>query len=169
MKHKVVNKQYNSSYCVICGDKNEFGMNGRFYELDNGEVVGIINTKDWHQSYPGRVHGGMIAAVIDELVARAMWATEPDAWGVTMDLSVKYRKPVPTDATLKAVGRIIKETHRSFVGEAEIILEDGTIAATGVGKYLKLHVGEIADDEYIDEQWYLLEGEEDPAEVELPE
>ena len=168
MKYKVVGKQNNSRMCVICGDKNKFGMNGRFYDLENGDAVGIMNTKDCQQSYPGRVHGGMIAAVIDELIARAMWVSDPDAWGVTVDISVKYRKPVPTDSEIKAVGRVTKITHRSFEGEAEIYLEDGSLAATGHGKYLKIPVEEIADERYLESEWYNLGGEDDPCEIELP-
>ncbi len=58
-KYKVLKKQNSSKSCLVCGTQNELGLKADFYELENGELVSICNTKDWHQSYPGRVHGGM--------------------------------------------------------------------------------------------------------------
>ena len=44
----------------------------------------------------GRVHGGLIAAMHDELGLRAVWAEQgEDVMGVTMELQVQYRRPVP--------------------------------------------------------------------------
>lgn len=164
MKQKVVGKQNNSSRCLVCGDKNQFTLNTRFYEVENGELVAVFQTKDHHQSYPGRTHGGIAAAVLDETIGRAICVAEPDTWAVTVELTVKYKNPIPTDACLKAVARISRNTRRIFEGEGEILLEDGTVAATARGKYMKMPVGQIADEDFMKNEWYLLE-EEDPKEI----
>ena len=100
MKYKVVKKQNGSKRCIVCGVDNELGLKASFYELENNELVAICNTKDWHQSYPGRVHGGMSAALLDETIGRAVSINDETVWGVTVSLELKYRKPVPTDLSL---------------------------------------------------------------------
>ncbi|MEG1930411.1 MAG: PaaI family thioesterase [Anaerovorax sp.] len=161
MERKIINKQNNSSRCVVCGDQNSFSLNTRFYEVENGELVAIFQTKDHHQSYPGRVHGGMAAAILDETIGRAICVQEPGTWAVTVELNMKYKRPLPTDAKLKAVARITRNTRKIFEGEGEILLEDGAVAVSAWGKYMKLPVDQIADEEFMKNQWYRLE-EEDP-------
>ncbi len=166
MKHKVTGKQNNSARCIVCGDQNEFSLGTRFYNLDNGDLVGVFRTEDWHQSYPGRVHGGMIAAILDETIGRAVCIEEPDCWGVTVELTLKYKKPVPTEADLKCVGRVTRNTRKVFEGEGELLLPDGEVAATAHGKYMKLPVNEISEGAFVDSEWYYLR-EEDPEEIEI--
>src|SRR5574344_1395617 len=96
---KVLSKQNNSKMCVICGLENEFGVNAPFYNMEDGSCVTIFKYKKEHQSYPGRVHGGLICTMIDELIGRTLWVKEPDKYGVTMSINVKYRKVVPYDVT----------------------------------------------------------------------
>ena len=75
--------------------------------MENNTVVSIFEYRDIHQSYPSRTHGGLISAMLDEIAGRAIWIYEP-VWGVTTNLQVKFRKPVPYGVKLKAVGEIIK-------------------------------------------------------------
>jgi len=143
---KVLKKQTNTFNCVICGINNEFGLKAPFYETDTNEVVTIFEFKEHHQSYPGRTHGGIISAMLDELVGRAIWITDPGLWGVTMTLNVKYRKPVPYNTKLKGIGRIISQTSRTFSGTGEIYDQDGNILAEASANYMKLPLNKIADD-----------------------
>ena len=159
-------KQNNSSRCIVCGDKNPFSLDARFYELDNNELVGVFNTKDLQQSFPGRVHGGMVVAMLDETIGRTMWIEKPGTWAVTVELNVKYKKPVPTGTTVKAVGRITKYSRKIFEGTGELLLEDGQVAAEAWAKYLIVSIEQAADEEFIENQWYLLE-EEDPTEIDI--
>ena len=167
MKHKIVNKQFNSSRCVVCGDRNKFSLNTRFYDLENDEVVAVFHTEDWHQSYPGRVHGGLLAAVLDETIGRAIWVTAPDTWAVTVELELKFRKPVPTDAELKAVARVTRDTRRLFEGSGEILLPDGTVAVEARGKYFKMPVGEIASEDFLKNEWYRIEDDPELEDIDI--
>ena len=130
--------------CYICGIENEFGLKAPFYEMEDGSVISIFKYKEIHQSYPERVHGGLITAMLDEIAGRAIWVTEPETWAVTTELNVKFRKVVPYDVTLKAVGKIIKNTHRAFIGEAKVYDMDGNTLAEAVVTYLKLPLSKIA-------------------------
>ncbi|WP_297437257.1 PaaI family thioesterase [uncultured Clostridium sp.] len=169
MERKVVKKQYSSKNCLICGVDNKLGLHTEFYELDNGDVVGVFKTLEEHQSYPGRVHGGIAGALLDETVGRVINLIEKDTWGVTIELQVKYRKPIPLCTELRVVGRITKNTHRMFEGEGEILLEDGTVAATGKARYMKIPVEKIASGEFSEDDWFIEEKESDPTSFDLPE
>ena len=80
---KVTGKQRNSKMCIICGLDNPAGVCAPFYNMEDGSVMSIFQFKAEHQSYPGRVHGGMITAMLDELGMRALWVTQQDSLGVT--------------------------------------------------------------------------------------
>ncbi|MCG8481943.1 MAG: PaaI family thioesterase, partial [Clostridia bacterium] len=108
MKHKVTKRQYNSRMCLVCGMENELGLKTRFYETENGELVGLFMPKEEFQSYPERLHGGISSAILDEIIGRAVNIEEPDVWGVTVELNLKFKKPVPLDKEIKAIGRITK-------------------------------------------------------------
>lgn len=144
---KVLKKQTNTLDCVICGINNGFGLKAPFYETETNEVVTIFEFKVHHQSYPGRTHGGLISALLDELVGRAIWITDPGMWGVTMSLNVKYRKPVPYNTVLKGVGRIDSQTSRTFSGSGEILDKDGNVLAEASATYMKLPLSKIANSE----------------------
>ena len=166
MKHKIIRKQNNSAMCMVCGVENKFTLNSRFYELENRELAVAFRVCDWHQSYPERVHGGILAAVLDELIGRSLCIEEPGMWGVTVELSIKYKKPVPTESDLKAVARITKNSRKLFEGTGELLLPDGSVAASAWGKYMKLPIEKISGKEFSENEWFLLD-ERDPEEFEI--
>lgn len=154
MKHKVEAAQNISRMCFLCGVENKLGLHGRFFVLDSGELVGVFTPRQEHQGYPGRLHGGIIGALLDETIGRAINTSHEDTWGVTVKFSMRLRKPVPLERGVKVVGRITRETARVFEGTGEIILEDGTVAAEGEGTYVKLPVGEITSAEFSETDWF---------------
>jgi uncharacterized protein (TIGR00369 family) len=149
-------KQPTSRMCFVCGESNPAGVHVRFYEQADGSVLSRFTPTDHHQGYPGRMHGGVITAVMDECIGRAIMIKYGEAiWGVTAELTVRFRKPVPLDVGLTAVGRITHEGSRLFEGTGELYLPDGTVAAEAAGKYVKLDIGKIADFDAEREQWYV--------------
>ena len=166
MRHKVTAKQPNSKMCLVCGLKNPFGLHTSFYELDNNELLAIFKPREEHQSYPGRLHGGIISTILDEAIGRAiMIHSEGEIWGVTIDLQVRFKKPVPLDKELRVIGRITKNSSRFFEGSGELLLGDGTIAAEGHGKYLKAALEKIADFDVDAEEWSVVPSSNDPKEI----
>jgi acyl-coenzyme A thioesterase PaaI-like protein len=154
--------------CLVCGLKNPYGLHASYYELDNGDLVCVFRPREHHQSYPGRTHGGITAAVLDETIGRAvMHARDLPTWGVTVEFSIKYRKPIPYDQDLRAVGRITSDSGRIFEGTGELLLADGTIAAEAVGKYLKMPIDKIADFDADAQEWRVYGGPEDPTEIQI--
>lgn len=167
MKYKVMKKQHNSKKCLVCGLKNDLGLKASFYELENGEVVAIFTPLEEHQSYPGRLHGGVAGAILDETIGRALSIKSESLWGVTVELNLKYKKPVPLNEELRVVGRITKDSSRLFEGTGEILLSNGDVAVTGHGKYMKMPIDKIADFNNDHEEWQVLLSEKDPLEIDI--
>lgn len=167
MKYKVLKKQQNSSKCIVCGLQNGLGLKACFYELENGELAAIFKPIDEHQSYPGRMHGGISSAILDEVIGRAILIKDESMWGVTTELILKYKKPVPLNEELKVVGRITRDTKRLFEGTGEIILKNGDVAVTAAGKYIKMPLDKITDSDFDKDEWGVFHSENDPDEIEL--
>ena len=168
MLHTVTAKQPNSRMCLVCGLKNPFGLHTSFFELDNNELLAVFKPREEHQSYPGRLHGGIISTILDEAIGRAiMIQSEGDIWGVTVDLQIRFKKPVPLHEELRIIGRITKDSSRFFEGTGELLLQDGTVAAEGHGKYLKVPLEKIADFDVEHQEWRVVDSPDDPKEVTL--
>jgi acyl-coenzyme A thioesterase PaaI-like protein len=166
MKRRVLAAQNVSRMCLVCGTENPAGLKARFYELDGGELLGVFRPLKEHQSYPGRLHGGIASAILDETIGRAIMIRHPDVWGVTAELTVRYRKPVLLDGEVKVVGRITRDASRVFEGTGEIVLDDGSVAVQATGKYVRMQLGEITEAGLGDDEWYADERRR-PAEIEL--
>lgn len=167
MKQKVIKKQQNSKKCLVCGLKNDLGLKASFYETDNNEVIAIFKPLEEHQSYPGRLHGGIAGAILDETIGRAIMCTEETIWGVTVELNLKYKKPIPLDEELRVVGRITKDSKRLFEGTGEILLPNGDIAVTAWGKYMKMPIDKIADFNTEEQEWRVVSSNNEPKEIEI--
>jgi acyl-coenzyme A thioesterase PaaI-like protein len=154
MKRRVLAAQNISRMCLVCGTENRSGLKARFYELEGGELLGVFRPLEEHQSYPGRLHGGIASAILDETMGRAIMIGQPGTWGVTAELTVRYRKPVPLDGDVKVVARITRDAGRLFEGTGEIVLEDGSIAVEASGKYLRLRLEEITEAGLGETEWY---------------
>lgn len=105
-----------------------------FYADDSGCVHATYTPRPEHQGYPGVMHGGLVTAMLDELIGRTAIAN--DIWCMTAKLEVRFRKPVPIGALLKLKGQITRRTNRLLDGRGVIRAEDGTLLAEAHGTYL---------------------------------
>jgi acyl-coenzyme A thioesterase PaaI-like protein len=164
-QRKVIASQNLSRMCLVCGVENPWGLNGRFYVLEPGgvdqpaeaavsELLGVFTLREEHQSYPGRLHGGIATAILDETIGRAITIANLGVWGVTAELTVRFRKPLPVSGELRCVGRITRDTRRLFEGSGQILLDDGSVAAEASGRYVKMSLGEITDDDFDQRDWF---------------
>ena len=167
MKYKVVKKHNNSDMCVVCGLVNPFSVKVRFYESETGEIIGIFKGAEHHQGFPGRMHGGIISTVLDEVLGRSLNVKHPEEWSVTVELNVRFKKPIPLDTELKAVSRLEKENRKLFEATGEIYLPDGTIAATAWGKFFRGTPVELKGMECELTGWRRVNDPLDPVEIEI--
>lgn len=165
MNHQIVNSQHISKHCLVCGIDNDFGLKTRFYETAAAELIAVFRPLAEHQSYPNVTHGGISAAILDEVIGRAIMITHgSETFGVTIELKTRFRKPVPTGVELKAIGRITRDNGRIFEGTGELYLPDGEVAVTAEGKFLKRRLAQITDQAFTDNQWFVPD-EEPPGEL----
>lgn len=151
---RILNVQSISRMCAVCGQDNDAGFKGAFYELEGGELLGVFQTSEIHQGYPGRLHGGLATAMLDETIGRAVNIGDPTAWGVTVELtSVRFRQPVPVGGEIRVLARITRDSSRLFEGSGELLLQDGSVAVEASGKYMKLAIDKIVDDDF-GAQWF---------------
>lgn len=170
MIYKVLKKQYNSSMCFVCGMDNEASLRTKYYELENKQILGLFQGGHVHQSYPKRMHGGIITALLDETIGRAVQIDEPNTFGVTVELTVRYLKPVPLDETLYCVGKITDMRKILFYGEGYLCTTTGDILATCHAKYMKQDINKIVDStHFIKEQWMYVADQKQPEFFELPQ
>jgi len=100
-------KQPNSKMCFICGLENPVGLHLHIYEIEPGVIETKYIAPDHFQGYPGVLHGGIVAAILDEVSGRAHMGSDPmqPRFMFTGKLEIKYRKNVPIGKLLKIVGR----------------------------------------------------------------
>ena len=166
MELKVTKKQNNSDMCVVCGVYNDASLKSVFYELENDMIVGITQPKDIHQSYPNRMHGGMISALLDETLGRAAQIGHPDLWAVTGELSVRFKKPVPLNEPVKCVAKITRDTSRGYFAEGFVEDGKGNILATAKGTYVKADIDRISEGFINKRTWFYVD-EKLPEKVEI--
>ena len=145
-KMKVLSRQKNSRNCIICGMENELGLKAPFYNMEDDTVASVFEFLPEHQSYPSRTHGGMISALLDELMGRALWLNEPETYGVTTTMTVTFRRPVPYGEKIKARGYITHNSQRWFSAQGEIYSADGKLLAEATARYMKLEPSKAFDD-----------------------
>jgi uncharacterized protein (TIGR00369 family) len=122
-------KQPTSRTCFVCGRDNNFGLKMVWYNnTDTNRVEATVTVPEQFNGYPGIVHGGIVAAILDETAGRAvMLDGNFDNLFVTLRLNLTYRKPTPTDTALKVVGWVEHKGNRGMKVAAKLLLPDGTL------------------------------------------
>jgi len=106
------------------------GLKMDFYNTGPREVTAEYTVPERYQGYPGVVHGGITAAMLDETAGRSVIADgNKDQFFMTMKLEIKYRQPVPVETPLKIVGQLTSRKGRRATARGEIRLPDDSVAA----------------------------------------
>ena len=122
--------QANSAHCFVCGLHNPFGLQLRFFMNSKGEVIADYIVPERYQGFPGVVHGGIVAAMLDEAAARVHLGGTPPRFMYTARMEVRYRQNVPVGQLLRLVGRSVKSRSRTatavsfLLDQAENILAE---------------------------------------------
>jgi acyl-coenzyme A thioesterase PaaI-like protein len=145
------NKQPNSRMCFICGLENPVGLKLTIYEIEPGLIETTFTAPEHFQGYPGVLHGGIVASILDEISGRAqMGDPEKPRFMFTARLEVKYRKNVPIGIPLRIVGKAGKSRTRTAEGWAGIYDPEGNLLAEA-GSLLVEVPSEMLDKANLDE------------------
>jgi uncharacterized protein (TIGR00369 family) len=136
--------------CFGCGPANEQGLRIRSFEAGDGNVVAEWQARPAHEAFDGFVNGGILGTLIDchsnwtaiaALMARTGSPTPPST--VTAELSIRFRRPTPSDQPVHLVGRVVAlEDDRATV---ETTVESGgTVTANGRATFVAVGPGHPA-------------------------
>jgi len=122
-------KQPTSDHCFICGRKNPVGLKMHFYTTGPDEVSADYTVPDRYQGYPGIVHGGIVASILDETAGRSVMADGDERFFVTVTMDISYRKPVPTETPVKILGKLKSKRGRRAMVFGQIQTQEGKVLA----------------------------------------
>jgi len=129
-------RQPNSHGCFICGLANPIGLKMVFHEDQvRNQVRAELTVPETYRGYPGVVHGGIVATMLDETAGRAIMSdsaraqTGEDIFFVTAKMEVRYRRATPTNTPLVAVGWVEQWGRDRSRVKGELRLSDGTLLA----------------------------------------
>ena len=84
--------------CYACGAHNERGLHMEF-RREGERAICDYTPCEYQQGYPGRMHGGIVATLLDEAMGWAVYGAQQ--WGATARLNVRFRRPVVPGDTLR--------------------------------------------------------------------
>lgn len=123
-------KQPNSRHCFICGLENPVGLKLHIYQIEPGVIETTYTAPEHFQGYPGVLHGGIAASILDEISGRAhMGDPSMPRFMFTGKLEVKYRKNIPIGQPLKIIGKAGKSKGKMAEGWAGIYNQEGDLLA----------------------------------------
>jgi acyl-coenzyme A thioesterase PaaI-like protein len=96
----------NSEYqqCFVCGQRNPCGLRLRFRQ-DGARVVADFTGDVAHQGFPGVLHGGVLASILDETLGRVSLLDR--RWTMTARLELRYRAPARIGVPLRVWAEVI--------------------------------------------------------------
>ena len=126
-----------SQYCFACGIENPMGLHVRFAPDGDGGVVATYEPRREDQGFPGVMHGGVAASLLDEAMAWAMFAAHR-VLGVTAKMELRYRRAVDLDAPLTLRARVTRQRGRRIEVEATLTDAGGDLLVEGSSLYLRM-------------------------------
>ena len=112
--------------CFACGKGNPIGLKLDF-RFEGEEYVTEFEVRPEYQGWAGIVHGGLLATVLDETMARLLWEKELNA--ITGRLNVRYHDRLAVGESVTVRARITKQRSPLIETTAKALKTDGTVAA----------------------------------------
>ena len=116
-----------ANMCFACGPDNPIGLRIRF-QMTDGICTGTFTPNEHHVGYADTVHGGIIFAALDDVMANVLYLQNLKAHTARCD--IRYRKALQVGKTITLSGWIESERRRLIVlkGEARRNADDELVA-----------------------------------------
>ena len=121
-------KQPNAEMCFVCGRSNPAGLKMCFDDNEIDTVVSEVVIPEHCQGYPEITHGGILTAILDEVVGRSIMAGDHHRFMMTVNMQVQFRLPVLVGTKVKAEGKLLRLKSRIAKAQGKIYLPDGRVA-----------------------------------------
>jgi len=119
-----------ASRCFVCGPRNPIGLRLHFTRHGEG-VRAEFTPSDLHVGYEGLVHGGIIAALVDDALANVWFVRGQEA--LTARIEVRFRRGVRPGERLVVTARATGSKAGLATARAEVARADGEVVAEGTG------------------------------------
>ena len=125
--------------CFVCGQHNPYGLH-LVFRLENNSIVAVFQPREEHQGFPGIIHGGIVASILDEALGRTSILAEQPEWTMTGRLEVRYRRYVPYGQVLRVRAFLGTQRRKMLQATGMLTLADdeNTILAEAQGTFLTL-------------------------------
>jgi uncharacterized protein (TIGR00369 family) len=114
------------TYCLLCGTQNPIGLRLDFSAEEDGQVSASFKASRLLQGYNGVLHGGVISSLLDAAMTHCLFHRGIEA--VTVELLVRYLRPVSIGAGLELRARITAELPLLYRLRAELKHADHVMA-----------------------------------------
>lgn len=123
------------SECFACGICNHAGLNLHFDVAPTGIATAIWKPSPAFRSYPDRVHGGVIATLVDSSIVHALFAK--GVTGVTAELTLRYLHSVNLVSPVDVSGWVESHRHGIYLCHAEV-RQEGILAVRASAKFMAM-------------------------------
>ncbi|MEI8127752.1 MAG: PaaI family thioesterase [Actinomycetota bacterium] len=110
---------------IVTGESNPMGLAARQWREEEVSCAEAVFDRAF-EGAPGRAHGGILAALLDETMGRVPAILGALAFTVQLDIS--YRAPTPLYELVTARAWCAKREGRKFFISAEVRSKDGLVA-----------------------------------------
>lgn len=122
------------SHCFICGHENPHGVQARFF-FDGEQVHCQVVATAAFEGYNGIYHGGVMAALLDEVMVKVILSRR--RFALTAEMTVRYHRPVRVGDRLTFTGKVTESRGRIHFAEARATDPEGNALASATGKYIE--------------------------------
>ncbi len=127
----MLNTELNEGFCFGCGQNNPIGMKLRF--VKDGKIIHAEFTPHkMHQGWPGMLHGGILACLLDEAMSNIAYATGNTT--MTATINIRWRQPVKVEVPLVVTAWVTRHRKKIIETSGKVTLKDGTIIAESTAK-----------------------------------
>lgn len=122
-------------YCFGCGHQNPLGLHLTF-ERDGDEVVARYAPRAEDQGFPGMMHGGLVAVLLDEAMGWAMYIDR--IFAVTAKMETRYRRSATLDTPLEARAQLVRAAGRRLTVDGRVRTVDGLDVADARALFVRM-------------------------------
>ena len=120
--------------CFACGPYADHGIGLVFTPDGERAVRGDVTLPERFQGWVGIAHGGIVMTLLDEGMAHACAAAGER--GMTAEVTVRFRKPVPLGAPVVVRGAVAEQRGRLLRVTSRVESPDGTLLASAEGSFV---------------------------------
>lgn len=127
--------------CFGCSPHNERGLKLEFVRTGPREVECRYTCAPHFGGMPGVIHGGVQAAILDEVMgvaAHLAFAPEDDVAIATVDFALRYRRPVPTGTEVLIRAELERSEGKDVFVRGEIQDPSGRALTTATARWRQI-------------------------------